>query len=57
MNQLEIFSFAWLKMISDNQIAGFINQPYLKSSRVIQRDFSHADINWRKITGDLKICS
>lgn len=38
-----------------NQIAVFLNQLYLKSIRVNQRDFFHADIEWRKIKVDLKI--
>ena len=40
MDQL---SFAWVKMLSANNIAGLINQTYLKSSWVNQRDFLHAD--------------
>ena len=35
-------------MLASNQIAEFINQPYLKSKRVNQRDISHHEIDWRK---------
>lgn len=36
------FDFASVEMLSANQIAGFINQPYLKSKRV-----NHG-IDWKK---------
>ena len=47
--------FCGQKWALANQIAVFLNQLYLKSIRVNQRDFFHADIEWRKIKVDLKI--
>lgn len=34
-----IITLSWLKMLFANQIAGLINQPYLKSNWANQRDF------------------
>ena len=44
-------------MLLANKIAGFINQPYLKSNRFNKHDFLHADIDGRKLKIDLEICS
>ena len=40
-----MFCQTWSKMLSANQIAGFLNQLYLKSNWVNQGDDVHADIN------------
>ena len=40
-------------MPSANQISGFLNQLYLKSSRVNQRDLLHAEVDRRKMKSDL----
>ena len=40
--------FLYLKMLLADQIAGFINQPYLYSKWVKQHDFLRTDIDWKK---------
>lgn len=40
-----------------NQILGSFNQLYLKSNKLNQRDFLYADIECRKVKGDLNIFS
>ena len=50
-----IYTLAWLKIHLANQIARFINQPYLKMNQINHHSFLHADTDWRKLKGDLKI--
>ena len=38
-----IFSLAWSKELSANQILGFLNPLYLKSIRVSKHDFFHTE--------------
>ena len=33
---LQMFSFAWMKMLMASQITGFINQPYISQERLVQ---------------------
>ena len=52
-----MFSWARSNELSANEISGFLNQLYLKSNYVNQRSFFHAEEDWKKIKGDLKIFS
>lgn len=51
------FSFAWVKMLSANQIAGFINHYISRATESISMFFLLTFIELRKVKGDLKICS
>ena len=42
-------------MLLANKIFRFLNQLYLKSNMVSLLEFLYAEIDWRKIKGDLKI--
>ena len=41
-------------MFSTNQIAGFVNQPYLQNKSVKYPDFLHVDKNSHKLKDDQK---
>ena len=46
----------WLKLVKNDfdQTSGFLTQVYLKSKRVGQCELLHAEINLKKIKGDLR---
>ena len=48
------FSEIWAKMLSDNQIAGFFNQPYLLNKSIKSPDFLHVDTSSHKSKVDPK---
>ena len=41
-------------MLSANQIAGFLNQPFLQNKLMKRPDFLHFDTNSQKLKGDRK---
>ena len=43
----------WVKMLSDNPIARFFNQPYLQSKSVKYRDFLHGFSMFLQFAGEI----
>ena len=41
----ELFSWAWSKQLTANQISGLLNQLYLNTNWVNQHDFLHYEID------------